>query len=281
MMQPVQPILVGQRFGELHGRLMTLLAGVKTEEWRLRAAGSRWTVKDLAAHLLDTDLRRLSHQRDRHPLPAPEQPIAGPGELVAYLDRLNTEWVRAAARLSPEVLIELLAVAGPKLAALFATLDPFAPAIFPVAWAGDEVSPNWFDVAREFTEKWIHQQQIREATGRRDLDDKELLFPVLDTFVRGVPYALRGAGAGDGAVVTLRIEGPAGGGWSARSDDGSWKLYQGLPQSAADAAVTMSQGTAWRFFSSRRRKAELLPSIVCQGDRRLCDGVLGTTSVMA
>lgn len=39
------------------------------------------------------------------------------------------------------------------LAKFFASLDPFAPAIFPVAWAGEQESFNWMDVARDYTEK--------------------------------------------------------------------------------------------------------------------------------
>ena len=36
-------------------------------------------------------------------------------------------------------------------------LDPFGAAMFPVSWAGEEESTNWFDTAREFTERWHHQ----------------------------------------------------------------------------------------------------------------------------
>ena len=36
---------------------------------------------------------------------------------------------------------------------------------FGVAWAGEERSPAWFDVARELTERWHHQAHIRLATG--------------------------------------------------------------------------------------------------------------------
>ena len=42
------------------------------------------------------------------------------------------------------------------------TLAAFFPS--PEA-AGEAVSANWFDVAREFTERWHHQQQIRLAIG--------------------------------------------------------------------------------------------------------------------
>ena len=60
-----------------------------------------------------------------------------------------------------------------------------------VAWAGDKQSPNWFDIAREYTEKWLHQQHIREAVGQPVLDERRWLFPVLDTFMRALPHVYR------------------------------------------------------------------------------------------
>jgi hypothetical protein len=54
-------------------------------------------------------------------------------------------------------------VATKSLAELHASRDPFAMAPYGVSWAGEEKSANWFDTAREFTERWHHQQQIRLA----------------------------------------------------------------------------------------------------------------------
>jgi hypothetical protein len=45
-------------------------------------------------------------------------------------------------------------------------LDPDAAGLA-AAWAGETDSRNWFDVAREYTEKWHHQQQLRDATTAR------------------------------------------------------------------------------------------------------------------
>jgi hypothetical protein len=52
-------------------------------------------------------------------------------------------------------------------------LDPFAEAIFSVGWAGEEKSLNWFHIAREYTEKWHHQQQIRLAVGQEQICTQE------------------------------------------------------------------------------------------------------------
>ena len=44
------------------------------------------------------------------------------------------------------------------------SLGPFAPAVFNISWAGEKQSLNWFHTARELSERWHHQQQIRLAT---------------------------------------------------------------------------------------------------------------------
>ena len=45
--------------------------------------------------------------------------------------------------------------------------------------------------AREFTERWVHQQQIRDAVGKPGLTERRWLHPVLDAFARALPHALR------------------------------------------------------------------------------------------
>ena len=51
--------------------------------------------------------------------------------------------------------------------------------------------PNWFHLAREFTERWHHQQQIRLATERDGIMTRELYHPVLECFMRALPFAFR------------------------------------------------------------------------------------------
>src|SRR3954453_9606008 len=102
------PILVSHFFRELDGHLLELLRSLTPEDWHRPTVCSAWSVKDIASHLLDGDLRRLSIQRDGY-IP----PDAPPGfdsyeALVAYLTRLNAEWTVATRRLSPRTLTRLL-----------------------------------------------------------------------------------------------------------------------------------------------------------------------------
>ena len=103
--------------------------------------------------------------------------------LVQAIDRQNAEWVEIARRFSYPLLVDFLALTDPQLYAYFKALPSFGASGPPVSWAGDTHSPNWFDIAREYTEKWLHQQHIRQAVGHPLLDGREWLFPVLDTFL--------------------------------------------------------------------------------------------------
>lgn len=279
-MRPAGPIDVTGAYERLHRELTELLASLSPEEWQRPVPDSRWTVREVAAHLLDGDLRRLSLQRDHHTLPVPAS--GSYEDLVAYLDRLNAEWLAAARRLSPRVLRELLSWSGEEVARLFAAIDPDSPALFSVAWAGEEASAHWFDVAREYTEKWVHQQQIRDAVGRPRLGEArpELLRPVIDTFFRALPHAWRGMEAPPGTAVALRVEGEGGGRWALVREGEGWKLFEGETDEPG-ATLAMSADTAWRALATRRQKARYLERIAITGDPELARGFAQATAVMA
>jgi len=65
-------------------------------------------VSDVAAHLLDTALRKLSMVRDSCFVEAVE--IRSPQDVVALVNRLNQEGVTVYRRLSPAVLIGMMKV---------------------------------------------------------------------------------------------------------------------------------------------------------------------------
>ena len=102
---------------------------------------------------------------------------------MAYLNQLNADWTKATHRLSPIVLTQLLQLTGTQFYQHLKTLSPFGKAVFSVAWAGETESLNWFHIAREYTEIWIHQQQIRDAVNKPALMTKELFYPLIDTLV--------------------------------------------------------------------------------------------------
>lgn len=78
-------------------------------------------------------------------------------------------WTQATPRLSPTILIELLTTTGEQYTAHLRELNPFDNAVFPVVWAGAEISPHWFHITREYTEKFLYQQQIRDPVNKQGL----------------------------------------------------------------------------------------------------------------
>ena len=274
---PAAPVLVTHLFPALHQELVGLLRHLDDADWGRPTACRLWSVKDIAAHLLDTQLRRLSSQRDGRPL-IPDQPASEYASLVAWLNRLNAEWITAARRLSPQVLIDLLEVAGPQVATLLQSLDPAAPAIFSVAWTGESQSPNWLDIGREYTEWWVHQQQIRDAVQAPGLYQRRLMHPVLAIFARALPPAYRSVVRNSGCAVHLEVVGDAGGDWTLVRADGSWQLWEGAGSDAA-SRISLDTDTAWRLFSKQLPPDQARVRIA--GDRALGAVALGAVAVMA
>lgn len=278
-MKAVEPILVVDLFPQLHRELLALLKSLSEAAWSKPTAARAWSVKDIVAHLLDGNIRRLSFQRDKIPLPPPPLQIEYYQDLVAFLNQLNAEWVKAAQRISPKLLIEFLDITGAQVSQFFKTLDPFAPAMFSVAWAGQEKSPNWFDMAREYTERWHHQQQIREAVGAPGLTARQWLYPVFDTFLRGLPHTYRASESRNGTKIEFIVTGEAGGEWTLSRENQTWELYAG---NAGDAAcqVRLNQDTAWRLMTNGLNAADVLARVEITGERKLGMPILKMRAVM-
>lgn len=277
-LRPLEPVLVLNRFAPLHAELIGLLRGLTPDDWHRPTACALWSVRDIAAHLLDDDLRRLSFHRDRQPPPG-SGPVSG-ADLVALVNRMNAEWVEVARRMSPRVIVDLLEVTGPWVVELFRATDPFAPGFWGVTWAGEESSPHWFDVGRDYTERWLHQQQIRDAVAAAPLTTREWLHPVLDLFVRSLPFAYRDTNAKTGTTVVIAIEGEAGDRWTLRRDGERWALHAGGAPSPA-ATVTMTDDTAWRLFSKGLKGEAARARVTITGDQTLGDVARTALAVLA
>ena len=90
-------------------------------------------------------------------------------------------------------------------------------------WAGIDPAPQWFDIAREFTEYWVHHQQIRDAVGAGDADPVAVAV-VLDVFARGLPHALRNNSHPCSSWVSVVAEGPVSVGWILQYERGGWGI---------------------------------------------------------
>jgi len=233
-------------------------------------------VKDVALHLLGGEIGILSRRCDAFTPPGAN--IQSWADLVAFINQLNDDWLRATRRISPRVLCDLLEFTAVQAEEHFTSLDENALGV-PVDWAGPGPAPVWLDLAREYTERWHHQQQIRDAVGKPGLKEQRYFAPVLDAFVRALPWTYRSVAAADGTVVQLTISSEAGGAWCLQRERGTWKLYTGMAEKPS-ASVTLDAEDAWRLFTKGRSKEEVRPRAHLDGDARLAEQALEMISII-
>ena len=258
--------------------LVELLRELPAGGWDVPAVGA-WQVRDVVAHVTDSTLRRLSFHRDGMTPPPPAQPIRSERDFVAFINALNATWVTAARRLSPRVLTDLFERATSEAADWFEQLPLEAPALFSVSWAGESTSEGWFDVGREFTELWHHQEQIRMAVGAPSLKDPRYLRAVIEIALRGLRHAYRNVEATTGDAVTLDVTGPSGGRWTLRRDENRWTVLAGA-DATTKTLVRLSDEAAWKLLFNGLGADDAQREVDIEGDRRIAEPFLNARSVI-
>jgi hypothetical protein len=261
----VRPLATEERQHLLH-----LIAGITDEQWLAPTSAPGWTVKDTALHLLDDDLTWLSRERD--------------GDLSGLVDmsdrrafpRLlaekNQRWVEAGRVMSRRVIADLLQWSGEQVDELHAGRDLLAEGW--VSWASDDAVPFWFNLAQEFTERWVHQQQMREAVDR--VEHHEATLPeVLRTFIWAFPHQLRGCTRASEIEIEIVID--AVGDWTLTATNDSWQLFS-QPASDPDARLRMTADAAWRMLTGA--EVVLAADIAAEGDPAMTRALLGVRAIV-
>ena len=251
---------------QVEALLLELLASLSPEDWNRPTIVPGWTVHHIAAHLLDGALRKVAIIRDGHITQTPQ------GDFVAFLNKLNADGVAVYARLSPRQLLQHLQLASAEFCAFHTALDPAAPAAFPVSWAGESQSTNAFDTARELTERWHHQQQIRLATNNPNLAHA---VPVLDTLLRALPHRYRAVDAPAG--TTLQIE-TAGAVWALCKQD-HWHLSAAASPSP-HTTIHIPTEIAWRLFTKGISPEAARAQSRIDGDTQLSEPFFSTLAII-
>lgn len=262
--------------------LITLLRQLGPAQWASRTLSPKWTIKDIALHLLDGNVRALSMGRDGFfGVKSPE--IRSYGDLTAFLNQLNHDWVHALQRMSPEVLIAFLETTNEQVVAYYRTLDPGGQALFSVAWAGESVSTHSFHLAREYTEKWHHQMQIRQALGiEADLLEARWQLPYLHTSFYALPNRLQQIPAPEGTTLRVRITGSVQVEIGVeKTAHGHWLLREDGLQGHVSAQVTVPDTLVWRVFSKEIAPGEAMSLSQTEGDPAVCSAFFDTVAVMA
>lgn len=259
-------------------KLMSLLKSLTPADWQKQTVAKLWAVKDVAAHLLDGNIRVLSMLRDGYAGKKPE--INSHAELVNFLNGLNADWVKAIERVSPAMLILLHEVTGHLYCDYYGSLDPFEKSPWAVDWAGEKESLNWMHIAREYTEKWLHQQQIRDALDDNELMTKQFFYPFINIFMLALPYTYRDVSADDGTVIRVSISGDIGGVWHLMRMNGKWILDKNDHLNPASELI-IDAGASWKLFSKSVRPEAVKDKIQINGDQGLGEIALSMVSVMA
>lgn len=278
-MTPEIPIQVNHLFHSLDAKLLELLKSLSDEEWHAQTVAKQWKVKDVVAHLLDGNLRTLSIQRDGYIGEAPEN-INSYQDLVGWLNQLNADWVRASKRLSPQVLTMLHELTGKSVSDYYCSLDLHANAIFSVAWAGEEESENWFHLSREYMEKWLHQQQIRDAVNKPGILIPEYFLPFLESSFRALPFTFRDMEAKEGTCLRINIPLLQEESWFLTRETSGWSVSRKAP-AKIDATLQIDANAAWKLFSKSWRAEEARPFTKISGDATLAEKAMGLVSFMA
>lgn len=274
-MKPAEPVIVADLFEPLLNRLLQLLRQVSEQEWSNATPCPGWSVKDIALHLLGDEIGQLSRGRDKD-----TSGLLPPGpDLVSRINANNSLWVDATRRMSTRLLCDLLDFTGYQVVSYFKSL-PFMETNGGVSWAGPDPAPVWLDIAREYTERWHHQQHIREAVEQPGLTEAVFLAPVLDTFARALPWTFRNVEAPEQTVVELKVVGDAGKSWFLMRSQERWSLYSETSIAPA-ATVTLDQEAAWKLYTKGIAKEKALQAANVQGNEALAINIFNAVAIIA
>lgn len=275
-LEPLTPVYTAELFPRLLVELITLLRGLDEKDWERPTVAGAWRVRDVAAHLLDGDLRKLSGGRDAHRPPA-DGPLSSFADIVRLIDAQNASGVEYARRLSPHVMTDLLEVTGRWVSDFVASLPPEGEAPASVAWAGEERSQNWMDTGREYTERWHHQMQIRYAVDAPYLLGHDWLHPLLQLSVRAFPRAYAGVEAPEGTTVVFHVQDHDS--FSIVRGGAGWQVFHGFADDAS-TLVRVSAHAAWRLLYNALPPSAARAHLEITGDAALAEPLLYARSVM-
>lgn len=278
---PAEPAFdVAALLARERGALMATLHRLEPSDWDRRTPCPGWQVRDLVSHLWSTDLHVLARLRDGYDRSGA---IAGePSDreaVTAAVDEHNRRWVEATRGLSPRVLVDRLQESGPQVTTVFRVGDLGAPAER-VAWVGTRPQPLWFCGARELTERFVHQQQLRAAVDHLPFDDEDVLAAVVDTFSHAFPAALAEVQAVPGTTVSVVVEDATlRRAWTFTRSPGGWVGSDGLSADAA-AHLRTDPDAFWRLLSGNLSRTDQVHRVELAGTPTLFAALRDTRAVL-
>jgi uncharacterized protein (TIGR03083 family) len=219
------------------------------EEWTLPTACPGWPVAAQYAHVIGTESALL--QRANPPINP-----GTPAYVHNDIGRFNERWVAALAPLSRTDVLEQFAEVT---ASRKEELAEMSEADFDrESWTPiGQADYRRFMQIRVF-DCWIHEQDVRDATGRPGHEEGPAPEQSVDEIVRAIGYLVgKKAAAPAGSTVTLTLTGPIRRTVHVASIDGRAKPVAGL-QGEPTAAITLTSTAFTRLACGRVEPAAVL-----------------------
>ena len=179
--------------------LCSLADDLPDEAFALPSSLTGWTVQDCFSHVIGTERSLLGD-------PPPDVDISGCTHAVSPFQQMMEVWVQARRDATPaEIRAELATTVADRLAALRAMTEAelSVPGWSPIG----EVPYREFMKVRVF-DCWMHEQDIRRATGRPGHESGPVVDSALDNITRALGFIVgKRAGAPDGSSVVFRTTG--------------------------------------------------------------------------
>ncbi len=269
-------------FPKLTEEFLRLLREIEPSGWLKPSPIKGRTIKDLVSHVINGSLRNISMQRDNFMDNSNVPTIKSYDDLVNHIQKMNTDWMNVSRRLSPKILIYLLEYSDKEFYEFLKSKNPNEKALFSVAWAGETESENWFDIAREYTEKWHHQMQIRLALDKSILLDTEYTEPLYDTFMLALPHLYREFNNFEnGTKIKISMTGKLNKSWIIEWQTDKW-IFTDSNKSDIYTSVEIPDDIAWIIFTNTDRKKEKYKTkIKISGDKSVGLRLLDLVTVMS
>ncbi|HEY8526511.1 MAG TPA: maleylpyruvate isomerase family mycothiol-dependent enzyme [Acidimicrobiales bacterium] len=250
---------------EVWDALVSLAGELDYDDWERPTACPGWTVRDQFSHVLGTEAMLLGRERPAVELP-PDLP-----HVRNDIGRLNELWVQAYRTRS---VAELVADLGEIILARRVDLANMDQEAFDAeSWtpAGQDTYGRFMQI--RVMDQWFHEQDVREAVGRRDHLDGLAPEVALDEVTLALGYIVgKKADAPAGSSVSFRLTGSL-----TRRIDVEVTDRARVVEEVANPTVTLSI-PAERFFRiAGGRLGDRDPvdtSIGIEGDRELGERVL-------
>ena len=277
----MQKVDVSKAYRELLDDFIDFSAGLAEADWKRPTLFPSWTVGDIYAHVASGAIRKLSDIRKKERSRVGQAIGMDFDTLVSFINADNERWVETLRPLDMSLVIDMLGRYYGELIDALESMDPDAEAVHQVAWAHDSVSPAWLDTAREYTELWTHQMQIREVFGDASPLEPRFYRPFLETCLAALPTHFGRLREPDDFGLLLRVGDDMA--WFITRKDGivSWR-----EAAIADSAVTepsvvdIRREDAWKAWMRAIDPKEAARRATLGGDRRPGLHLLGMKCVM-